>query len=124
MCHQMNTKNSNERNHVSAKIIPLQDWLIVSTKKDPEKTTKTGIILLQNEDKNAQKLLVGKVVAAGPGKDIECSDGKIVVKPMQCKVNNVVLYSKYAKGTIQNEDDLQELNNVKDSDVVAIIKCE
>jgi co-chaperonin GroES (HSP10) len=102
-------------------IKPQQEWLIISTQK-MEKISKGGIILPELEDKNAQKLLVGKVIAAGPGKEIECTDGSIVVKPMKIKIGDIVMYSKYSKGTIENDSDKQELNNVKESDVVALIE--
>lgn len=101
---------------------PLQDWIITKYTIE-EKKSKGGIILQTNEDtdKKKEKLVVAVVVACGPGKEVEGSDG-IYFKKMKVKVGDVVLYSKYSKGTIESTDDLQEYHNIKESDVVAILK--
>lgn len=101
------------------KIYPQQDWVIVNAKKG-EKTSSGGIIIPELE-KKAKRLLTGKIVAVGPGKEIEGRDG-IYVKRMPFKVGEIVMYSEYAKGTIECENDLQEWHNVRAEDIVAVIK--
>lgn len=102
---------------------PLNDWCIVKYNKNQEKISRGGIVLaeLDSEHKNKERLLCGIVVAVGPGKQIEGANG-LYHKPMTRKAGEVVLYSKYAKGTIESTDDLAEYHNVKDGDIIAVIE--
>jgi chaperonin GroES len=98
-------------------IYPKQDWLIVRPLRG-EKTSSHGIIIPE-KDQKAQKTLTGRVVAVGPGKEVEGSNG-IYIKRMSFKVGDIVLYSTYAKGTIEEGKD--EWHNVRADDVIALIE--
>ena len=69
------------------KIRPLFDRIVIEP-VDTEEKTKSGIVLLAKDQEKPQ---MAKVVAVGPGGNV---DGKDVV--MQLKVGDKVLYSKYA----------------------------
>lgn len=70
-------------------ISPLGDRVVVKpSEKEGEKKLASGIIIPETVDK--EKPAKGEVVAVGPGK---YDDGKKV--PMQVKVGDVVLFSKY-----------------------------
>lgn len=99
---------------------PLNDWIITKYTK-VEKTSKGGIILATKDEEKKEKLVVAQVVAVGPGKEVEGANG-LYFKKMTINIGDVVLYSKYSKGTIESNDDLQEYHNIKESDVVAILK--
>jgi co-chaperonin GroES (HSP10) len=83
-----------------------------------EKTSSHGIILPE-KDQKALKTIMGKVEATGPGKDIEGPNG-IYIKRMTFNVGDIVLYSTYAKSTI--EDGGNEWHNVRADDIIAVIK--
>ncbi len=90
---------------------PLGDRLLVKPNPSEEKT-KSGIVLPDSAKEKPQE---GKVIAVGEGaKD---DSGKKI--PMEVKVGDVVLYSKYS-GTevkINGEEHLI----IKESDVLAIV---
>ena len=69
------------------KIRPLFDRIVIEP-IDSEEKTKSGIVLLAKDQEKPQ---MAKVVAVGPGGNV---DGKDVV--MELKVGDKVLYSKYA----------------------------
>lgn len=91
---------------------PLGDRLLVKPRESEEKT-KSGIVL---PDSAKEKPQIGDVVAAGEGARDE--DGKRI--PMEVKVGDVVLYSKYA-GTEVKIDGVEHLI-LKESDVLAIVE--
>jgi chaperonin GroES len=91
---------------------PLADRLLVKPNPSEEKT-KSGIVLPDTAKEKPQE---GKVIAAGPG----ARDEKGNRIPMEVKVGDVVLYSKYS-GTevkINGEEHLI----IRESDVLAIVK--
>lgn len=93
------------------KLVPLGDRVVLQ-QLVAEETTKSGIVLPgQNKEKPQQ----AKVLAVGPGGVI---DGKEVT--MEVKVDQQVIYSKYA-GTEVTVDD-EEYIIVKQSDILAIIQ--
>jgi chaperonin GroES len=77
------------------KIRPLQDRIIVKRVEEEEKT-KGGIIIPDSAKEKPQE---GEVLAVGPGKVSE--DGKKI--PMEVKVGDRVLFSKYAGTEIKIE---------------------
>ena len=91
---------------------PLGDRLLVKPNPSEEKT-KSGIVLPDSAKEKPQE---GKVIAAGKGA-IDEKGNKI---PMEVKVGNVVLYSKYS-GT-EVKIDGQEHLIIKESDVLAIVE--
>ena len=94
------------------KLVPLGDKVVLKQLK-AEETTKSGIVLPGQAQEKPQQ---AEVIAVGPGKVAD--DGKVV--PMQVKVGDKVVYSKYS-GT-EVELDGEKFLIVKQSDILAIIK--
>lgn len=93
-------------------IQPLGDRIIVKPLETKE-VKKNGIII---PDTIKEKPMEGEVVAIGKGRITD--EGKIV--PMEVKLGNKVLYSKYAGTEIKMNDD--EYLWMKEEDVLGIIK--
>jgi chaperonin GroES len=94
------------------KIRPLQDRVIVQRIEEEEKT-KGGLIIPDTAKEKPQE---GKVVAVGKGKANE--DGKII--PLDVKVNDRVLFGKYA-GTEINIDGEEHLI-MREDDILGVIE--
>lgn len=62
---------------------------------DEEKTTKSGIVLPDNAEK--EKPIKGKVLAVGPGK----RNDKGEIQPMSVNVGDIVLFKKYGPDEIE-----------------------
>jgi chaperonin GroES len=93
------------------KIKPLADRVVIEPLEAEEKT-KGGIYL---PDTAKEKPLMGKVVAAGPGKTSDKGE-KIA---LQVKVGDKVLYGKYAGTEIAFEG--TEYIIMHESDILAIV---
>ena len=91
---------------------PLGDRLLVKPNPSEEKT-KSGIVLPDSAKEKPQE---GKVIAAGIG----ARDDKGNKIPMEVKVGDVVLYSKYS-GTEVKIDGEEHLI-IRESDVLAVVK--
>jgi chaperonin GroES len=91
---------------------PLGDRLLVKPNPSEEKT-KSGIVLPDSAKEKPQE---GKVIAAGKGA-IDEKGNKI---PMEVKVGDVVLYSKYSGTEVKIDN--QEHLIIKESDVLAIVE--
>ncbi|MCL1852229.1 MAG: co-chaperone GroES [Peptococcaceae bacterium] len=89
---------------------PLADRVIVKALPNEERT-KSGIIIPDTAKEKPQE---GLIVAVGPGK----YDGDDLV-PMSVKVNDRVIYSKYAGTEIKYDGN--EYLILRESDVLAII---
>jgi chaperonin GroES len=94
------------------KIRPLQDRVIVQRIEEEEKT-KGGLIIPDTAKEKPQE---GKIIAVGKGKLNE--DGKIT--PLDVKVNDRVLFGKYA-GTEINIDGEEHLI-MREEDILGIIE--
>lgn len=94
------------------KIRPLQDRVIVQRIEEEEKT-KGGLIIPDSAKEKPQE---GKIVAVGKGKLND--DGKIT--PLDVKVNDRVLFGKYA-GTEINIDGEEHLI-MREEDILGIIE--
>ena len=92
---------------------PLSDHLFIEPLSE-EKTTKSGIVLPDNAER--EKPMKGKVLAVGPGKLNE--KGERV--PMSVKVGDVVLFKKY--GPDEVEVDGKKYLVGEESDILAIIE--
>lgn len=92
-------------------IKPLFDRIVVET-MDAEEKTKSGIVLLSKDQEKPQ---MARVVAVGPGGNV---DGKDVV--MQVKVGDKVLCSKYAGSEFKIDG--KEVTIMRQSDVLAIVE--
>lgn len=92
-------------------IKPLLDRVVLKMVEN-EETTKSGILLAANSKEKPQ---VATVVAVGPGGNI---DGKDVV--MQVKVNDKVVFAKYAGTEIKLDG--EEYTIVRQNDILGIIE--
>ncbi len=93
------------------KLIPLADRVVVKALANEEKT-KSGIVLPDTAKEKPQE---GEVLAVGSGKMGE--DGKRI--PMEVKVNDRVVFSKYGGTEIKIDGD--EFLILKESDILAIV---
>ena len=91
---------------------PLGDRLLIKPGKSEEKT-KSGIVLPDSAKEKPQE---GKVISVGKG----TKDDKGNITPMEVKVGDIVLYSKYS-GTEVKIDGEEHLI-IKESDVLAIVE--
>ncbi|MSU74722.1 co-chaperone GroES [Candidatus Kaiserbacteria bacterium] len=92
---------------------PLGDKVVVRpSEKEGEKKLASGIIIPETVDK--EKPAQGTVVAVGPGK---YDDGALV--PMQVKVGDVVLFSKYGYDEVKIEG--QEYYILSESNILGIV---
>ena len=99
------------------RIHPLADHVLIEPLKNEEKT-KSGILLPETAEK--EKPEQGKVVAVGPGKKNE--KGEII--PMNVKVGDTVLFTKYGPNEVKVEVDGQEKEYLiaKEEDILAILE--
>ena len=97
----------------SSKLQPLGDRVVIKPSAR-EEMTKSGIVLPETAKEKPQE---GVILAAGPGKIME--DGKR--EPMDVKVGDKVLYSKYAGTEFKVDGD--ELLIVSQKDILAIVEA-
>jgi chaperonin GroES len=93
------------------KIRPLHDRVIVKRLEEKEKT-KGGIII---PDSAKETPAEGKVVAVGPGKK---EDGK--TEPLAVKVNDTVIFSKYAGTEIKVDG--EDLLIMREEDILGVLE--
>jgi chaperonin GroES len=93
------------------KIRPLADRVIVKPSDEAESKTPGGIIIPDTAKEKPQE---GKILAVGPGRTDD--NGKII--PMNVKVGDKVLYSKYGGTEIKYESDTYLI--MSESDVLAV----
>ncbi len=91
-------------------IKPLGDRVVVKVLEEKE-TTKSGIVLPEAAKEKPQE---GEILAVGSGELIE---GKR--EPLEVKVGDRVIYSKYAGTEIKIDD--EEYLILRQSDILAII---
>ena len=91
---------------------PLGDRVVVLPDEQDDQTT-SGLFLPETAKEKPQQ---GKIVAAGPGSRKENGD-RI---PLDVKIEDTVLYAKYAGTTIKLEG--QEYLILKETDVLAIVE--
>jgi len=94
------------------KIQPLGDHVLIKPLEAEEKT-KGGILLPDTAKERPQE---GEVIAVGKGRILENG----TVQPLEVKVGDRVLYSKYA-GTEINTKEGEEFLIIKEEDILAII---
>ncbi len=88
---------------------PLHDN-VVMRREEPDKQTKSGIILTSKDQESPK---TAKVVAVGPGKDD---------KSMNVKVGDTVVFKSYATTNLEFDD--EEYLIIKESDILAIVEGE
>ena len=92
---------------------PLDDRIVVQP-NEAEQTTASGLVIPDTAKEKPQQ---GSVLAVGPGKRSDTSGDLI---PLDIKVGDTVLYSKYGGTEVTvNGDDLLVLNA---RDVLAIVE--
>jgi chaperonin GroES len=91
---------------------PLEDRVIVKALEEETQRTPTGIIIPDTAKEKPQE---GEVVAVGPGR---FEDGKRI--PMDVKVGDRVIYSKYGGTEVKVEGD--EYLVLSARDLLAVIK--
>lgn len=96
---------------MTLKLRPLADRVVVEP-MEGEEVTAGGILLPETAKEKPQQ---GKILAVGNGRRDE--DGKLI--PMEVKVDDKVLYAKYA-GT-EVKVDGKKLLILKESDILAIV---
>jgi chaperonin GroES len=94
---------------MAAKLQPLADRLVVKPMQK-EEVTKGGIYLPDTAKEKPQE---GEVIAVGPGRIAE--DGKRI--PMDLKVGDKVIYSKYGGAEIKVDD--VDMIILRESDILA-----
>ena len=95
-------------------IKPLADRVLIKVEKDQEEKTVGGLVLATKTPAGVPAK--GKVVACGEGK--YAPNGTRI--PMQVKVGDKVIYSKYSGNEVKLED--EEYIIVKQSDILAIVE--
>ena len=92
-----------------SKLVPLGDRVVIKP-APKEEVSKGGIVL---PDTVKEKPVEGEVIAVGAGKLTD--DGKRL--PMDVKVGDIVIYSKYAGTEFKDKD--EELVIMRESDILA-----
>ena len=93
------------------KLEPLEDRIVVKPGEE-EETTVSGIVIPDTAKEKPQE---GEVVAVGPGR---FEEGKRI--PMDVKVGDKVIYSKYGGTEVKIEGDEYLILSARD--VLAIVK--
>lgn len=99
--------------HKGHKLRPLEDRIVVEALNEMEKTV-SGIIIPDTVSK--EKPQKGKVIAVGHGRTD--NNGKLI--PMEIKVGDTVLFTKYGPTEVKVEG--KELLILNQSDVLAILE--
>ena len=94
------------------KLQPLEDRIVVRS-SEPEETTVSGLVIPDTAKEKPQQ---GEVLAVGPGRRAEQS-GEVI--PMDLKVGDTVVYSKYGGTEITIDGD--DLLILTSRDVLAIV---
>jgi len=92
-----------------SKLVPLGDRVVI--KPCPKEEVSRGGIVLPDTVK--EKPVEGEIIAVGAGKLTD--DGKRL--PMDVKVGDIVVYSKYAGTEFKDKD--EELVIMRESDILA-----
>lgn len=92
-----------------SKLVPLGDRVVI--KPSPKEEVSRGGIVLPDTVK--EKPVEGEIIAVGAGKLTD--DGKRL--PMDVKVGDIVIYSKYAGTEFKDKD--EELVIMRENDILA-----
>jgi chaperonin GroES len=104
-------KKTRYEGDITMALRPLEDRIVVKA-NEAETTTASGLVIPDTAKEKPQE---GTVVAVGPGR---FDDGVRV--PMDVKVGDVVLYSKYGGTEVRNGND--ELLVLSARDILAIVE--
>src|SRR6266851_4318333 len=108
-------RHANERSHTVATVAikPLEDRVVVKP-LDAEQTTASGLVIPDTAKEKPQE---GVVIAVGPGRYDDAGTKRV---PMDVKVGDVVLYSKYGGTEVKFSG--EEYLVLSARDVLAIIE--
>jgi chaperonin GroES len=98
---------------VAVTIKPLEDRILVQP-LDAEQTTASGLVIPDTAKEKPQE---GQVLAIGPGRFDEDGDKRI---PLDVKVDDVVIYSKYGGTEIKYNGEEYLLLSARD--VLAVVE--
>ncbi len=98
---------------ISKRIKPMQDRILLKGLSDVD-TSASGIIIPETAKKDRPQK--AEVVAVGPGK----RDEKGVIHPLEVRVGDVVIFSKYAPDEIQLEG--EEFIIAREDHILAIVE--
>lgn len=91
-------------------IKPLYDKVVLKV-QEMTKTTASGFVLPDSDEKSN----LATVIAVGPGKEV---DGKL--QPLTVKVDDTVLFSKYAGSEVKVDG--EEYLVVSEKDILAVME--
>lgn len=94
------------------KIRPLHDKVVI--RREEEETKSAGGIVLPGSA--AEKPARGKVIAVGPGKTLDNGE----VRPVDVKVDDIVLFSQYGGNTVKLEGD--EYLILGESEILGVVE--
>jgi len=97
---------------MAVKFKPLSDRIVVEP-IEKEETTASGIVLPETAKEKPQE---GKVVAVGPGRLLDNGERA----PMEVKVDDRVIFAKYAGTEVKLDD--KKLLILSEKDILAIIE--
>jgi chaperonin GroES len=100
---------------MSVKIRPLGDRVIVEPNDEDEMTFAGGQLVLPDTAK--EKPQQGTVLAVGPDVEVENEDGKVVGP----RVNDLVIFAKYAGTTFKTRDG-KEMLILRVDDILGVIE--
>jgi len=98
---------------VSVNIKPLEDRILVQS-LEAEQTTASGLVIPDSAKEKPQE---GKVLAVGPGRFDDDGEKRI---PLDVKVGDVVIYSKYGGTEVKYNGQEYLLLNARD--ILAIVE--
>ena len=97
---------------MSISIKPLEDRIVVQT-VEAEQTTASGLVIPDTAKEKPQE---GEVIAVGPGR-VDDKGNRI---PVDVKVGDVVIYSRYGGTEVKYEG--QEFQILSSRDVLAVVE--
>ena len=97
-------------------IRPLHDRVLIQ-RLDQESKTAGGIIIPDNAQ---EKPMQGKVIAVGEGLYEKDCNGKRVRVPLEVKVGDVVLFTKWGGNEVKIDD--EEYLILKESDIMGVVQ--
>ena len=97
---------------MSISIKPLEDRIVIR-QVEAEQTTASGLVIPDTAKEKPQE---GEVIAVGPGR-VDDNGNRI---PVDVKVGDVVIYSRYAGTEVKYEG--QEFQILSSRDVLAVVE--
>ncbi|MBQ4347896.1 MAG: co-chaperone GroES [Firmicutes bacterium] len=93
------------------KLVPLGDKVVIK-QMEAESSTKSGILLTSQAKEKPQ---MAKVIAVGPGGNLDGREVTMVVKP-----GDTVIYARYAGTEVKFEGEV--LHVIRQNDIMALVE--